>query len=82
MAGLVRPTLCLAKQLFPFGARQALVVPIGAGMLAAVIEKALIVVLRLQRLDLRLDESIKLGEIRHQFGGQIEVHAQSPSSVF
>ena len=46
----------LAQQLLPLVVRQAAALPVGAGVLAAVVEEADVVVLLLERLDLRLDE--------------------------
>jgi hypothetical protein len=42
VAGLVGAALGLAQQLFPFFARQAAVVPVGAGVFAAMVEEALV----------------------------------------
>ena len=44
-------------------ARLAVVVPVGAGVLAAVVEEADVVVLGLKGPDLRLDEGVELGEV-------------------
>src|SRR6266851_4487531 len=71
----------LAHQLFPLGARQPAVVEIGAGPFAAVVEEALVVVLRLKRLDLSLDEAIELGEISRQLRRYVEIHVPY-SSLF
>lgn len=57
---LVGAACAFSKQLFPFFARQAIVVPVGAAMLAAMIEEAIVVVLVLQWLYLALDEGIEL----------------------
>ena len=72
--GLVSPSSRLAQQRFPFGARQAAVVEIGARPFAPVVEEALVVVLRLQRHDLAFDEGVELAEVSHQFGRKVEVH--------
>jgi hypothetical protein len=53
--------------------RQPAIVEIGARPFAAMIEKADIVVGLLDRLDLFGDETIKLGEIDDQIGGQVEI---------
>ena len=78
MAGLVRALLRLPQQRLPLVARQAAVLEIGARPLAAVIEEALVVVLSLKRLDFRLDEAVKLGEIIDEILGQVEVHVRPP----
>src|SRR5690606_30291137 len=67
-------TAHLAEQRLPFMARQALIVPVGAGMLAAMIEKALIVVLRLKRLDLRFDEGVEHLQIVGDLPGDRKIH--------
>ena len=76
--GLVGQLARFCEQLFPFLARQAVVVPIGAGVFAAVVEEPLIVVLRLQRLDLGLDEGVQFGQIVDEVLRQIEVHGGVP----
>ena len=75
VSGLVGQLAGLGQQLFPVLAGQALVVPVGAGVLAAVVEEPLIVVLRLQRLDLVLNELVQYGQIVHEVLGQVEVHS-------
>ncbi len=74
MPGVVGPPARLGQQQLPLMPRQAVVVPVGAGVLAAMVEEADVVVLALQRLDLRLDEGVELGEIGGQFGGNSEIH--------
>ena len=61
VAGLVGAPLHLGDQIIPFLARDAVVVPIGARVLAAMVEK--LHILAFERLDLRLDERIQLGEL-------------------
>jgi hypothetical protein len=48
MPGGIGKAAHLAQQFFPVVARQAVIVPIGAGMFAAMIEEPFIIVLRLQ----------------------------------
>ena len=67
-----------AEKLFPLVARQPLIVPIGARMFAAVVEKADIVVGVLERLDLGLDKRIELVQIRLQIGGHRKIHVSLP----
>ncbi|TAJ82205.1 MAG: hypothetical protein EPO50_28355 [Reyranella sp.] len=52
----------------------AVIVPVGARMLAAMVEEADIVVLALQRPDLALDEFVELGQVRRDIGGNVEIH--------
>ena len=52
MPGGVGALAGFRQQRLPFGAGQAVIVPVGAGVLAAVVEETLVVVLRLQRRDL------------------------------
>jgi hypothetical protein len=80
--GVVGQLAGLGQQLLPLLAGQALVVPVGAGVLAAVVEEPLVVVLRLQRLDLVIDEAVELVQIVLDVLGNVEVHAVSPNAVF
>jgi len=64
----------LAQQRFPLLVGQAAAVPVGACVLAAVIEEAIVVVLMLQRHDLALNELIKLGQCVRNFLGNVEIH--------
>ena len=63
MAGGVGEVLGLAQQRLPFMPRQAAILEIGARPFAAMVEEADVVVGRLQRLDLALDEAVEFGEI-------------------
>ena len=74
MARLVGAAAHLGQKRLPFMARLAVIVPVGAGMLAAMVEEADIVVLALERPDLALDESVELDQIRRDVGGNIEIH--------
>ncbi len=78
MAGLVGAPLHLGQQLLPFVARLAVIVPVGAGMLAAMVEEADIVVLALQRPDLALDERVELSDIGRDLRGNVEIHECAP----
>ena len=78
VAGLVGAALHLGQKLFPFVAGLAVVVPVGPGMLAAVVEEADVVVLPLQRPDLALDEGVELDDIGRDVGGNGEIHGVLP----
>src|SRR4029079_13360417 len=73
-----------AEQILPFPTRDAPVVPIGAGMLAALVE--VLDVLALQRFDLRLDELVHLDQQAGKVFGESEIHGgllcQNPYRVF
>jgi len=56
--GGVRPPARLGQQFLPLPVRQAAPVPVGAGVLAPVVEEPDVVVLLLQRADLLLDEVV------------------------
>ena len=72
----------LGQQLFPLVFRQTAAVPVGAGPFAAVVEEALIVVARLQRRDLAIDEGVELGEIGRELRRQVEVHGKASLLIF
>ena len=78
VAGLVGAALHLGQKLFPIVPGLAVIVPVGAGMLAAVVEEADVVVLALQRPDLALDEGVELGQIGRDLGGNGEIHGALP----
>src|SRR3546814_12778926 len=71
-----------ARRLFqecrPLGTRQALIVPVGARMFAAMVEEADIVVGLFQRLDLRFDEGIEFVQMGLQVGWNREIHVSLP----
>ena len=69
VAGRVGAPARLAQQRLPLLVRQAAAVPVGAGVLAAVVEEADVVVLLLERLDLTLDELVELDEVLRQIRG-------------
>ena len=73
--GLVGELAHLPQQFFPVVTRQTLVVPIGACMLTAMIEEALVIVFGLKRLDFLLDESIQHTQIVDNVLRHIEVHS-------
>ena len=77
VARLVGAALHLGEQLLPFVARLAVIVPVGAGMLAAMVEEADVVVLALQRPDLALDELVQLAQIGRDLRGNVEIHGAS-----
>jgi hypothetical protein len=58
VAGFVGGLARLGEKGLPFAPGQAVVVPVGAGVLAPMVEEADVVVFHLQRLDARLDEII------------------------
>ncbi len=75
----------LVEQVLPLPPRDAAVVPVGAGVLATLVE--VLHVLAFQRLDLRLDERVHLGQQAGKMFGQSEIHGdllrcQNPYSVF
>jgi len=78
MAGSVGAVTGLSKQRFPFGSRQTVVVPICSAVLAAMIEEALVVIPRLQRFDLCLDEAVQFGQVFDELGGQGKIHMTYP----
>ena len=59
MAGGIGDLAHFDQQRFPFLGRQALIVPVGPGILAPVVEEADIVVPSFDRLDLGLDECVE-----------------------
>ena len=76
MARAVGAALHLDDQCAPFRARTSVLLPIGARVLAPMVEE--LHVLALERLDLRLDEGVEFGEFGRYFRRQFEVHAASP----
>jgi hypothetical protein len=53
----------LSKQVFPFSAWGAAGIPVGSRMLAAVVEKAFVVVLGLEGRNFTVDEGVEVKEI-------------------
>jgi len=70
----------LGQQVFPFLARQAAAVEVGAGPLTAVIEEPLVVVGGLQGRDLGVDEGVEFRQVAEQAGRELEVHGQAPQA--
>ena len=63
-----------AEQRFPLGIRETIAIPVGASVLASVVEKADVVVLGLDRNDHIVDERVALIEQRPDIGRDREVH--------
>ena len=80
VAGGVGPPAGLAEQRLPLLVGQPAAVPVGAGVLPAVVEEADVVVLLLERLDLAFDELVELGEVGDEVGWQVEVHVSQLGS--
>jgi hypothetical protein len=80
VAGRVGAAAGLGQQRFPLLARQAAGVPVGAGVLAPVVEEADVVVRLFERLDLRFDEAVEFAEIVDEILRQGEVHGGYLSS--
>ena len=78
MAGVVGAPLRLAQQRLPLLARQAVAVPVGARVFAAVVEEADVVVLLLERLDLRLDEAVEFVQVGGESWRKVEIQAALP----
>ena len=79
VAGRVGASAGLAQQRLPLLVGKSAAVPVGAGVLAAVVEEADVVVLLFERLDLTLDELVELDEVLRQIRGDVEVHCTSLS---
>ena len=62
----------LAEQVLPLPLRDAPVVPVGAGVLAAMVE--VLDVLPFQRFDLGLDERVHLGQQARKVLGESKIH--------
>ena len=71
-ARLVGAPAHLGEQILPLPRRDAVVVPVGAGVLPTLVE--VLHVLGFQRLDLALDERVHLGEQPRKVFGQREIH--------
>ena len=71
-AGLVGAPAHLAEQVLPLPPRDAAVVPVGARILAALVE--VLDVFAFQRFDLGLDERVHLGEQAGKMVGEAEIH--------
>src|SRR5215470_12360474 len=79
MASLVGGAPRLSQKRFPGFIWQTAAIPVGARRFPAVVEKAHVVVLALERLDLALDEVIDLLEIIGDLLRNIKVHHGGPS---
>src|SRR6516165_10144922 len=77
VAGRVGPAPRLGEQRLPVAAGQPAAVPVGPGVLPAVVEEPDVVVLHFQRPDLALDELVEFGQVILQVFGQVEVHVDS-----
>ena len=77
MARRVGAAFRLQEQRFPLLVRQTAAVPVGPRVFAPMVEEALVVVLRLERLDLLLDEIIQLFQVGDEVRGKIVVHGVS-----
>ena len=71
----VGPAPHLVEQVLPGPLRDAVVLPVRAGVLAALVE--VLHVLGFQRLDLRLDERVHLGQQARKVFWQGEIHGDS-----
>jgi hypothetical protein len=78
VAGLVGAAAHLAQQLFPLGVGLAVILPVGARVLAAMVEETDVVVLVLERLDLLLDEGVERVELGLNVGRNGEIHDRLP----
>jgi len=76
----VSPLPHLTQQRFPLGVRPSVAVPVGATVLAAMVEEADVVVLAFERLDLVFDELIELIEQLLNVGRNVEVHGPDSTS--
>src|SRR4051794_34709163 len=81
MPGGVGAAAGLAQQRLPFEIGQAAAFPVGAGVLATMIEETDVVVREFERSYLTLDEVVEFGEVRDQVGGDLEVHARTLGGV-
>src|SRR5262245_40987338 len=79
MAGPVGGAPCLGEEGFPSFVGQTAAFPVRARRFPAMVEKAHVVVLVLERLDLALDKAIKLLEIVGDRLGNVKVHHDYPS---
>src|SRR3546814_6191414 len=71
----------LLQQRLPLVTRQTLIVPVGAAMLAAMVEEADIVVRCLKRLDLGRDEGVEFVQIGLQIGRHRKIPRLDRKSV-
>ena len=76
--GFVGQPLRLEQELLPLLVRQPAPLPVRAGVFAAVVEEADVVVLLLQRLDGAFDEVVQLVQVAGQFFRYLKVHVSCP----
>ena len=74
VTGLVGETPHLGEQRLPVIVREPTPIPVGAGVLATVVEDADVVVDLLEGTNRRLDEPVELGQIVRDIGRDVEVH--------
>src|SRR5262249_35042522 len=77
MARLVGAPAHLGQQRLPLVPRLAVILPVSAGVLAAMVEEADVVVLALQRADLALDGFVEFAQVRRNVGRDLEIHGPS-----
>lgn len=73
-AVVVGQTPGLGEEGFPFVPWEALVVPVCAGVFAAVVEEAVVVVLVLEGEDRGLDEGVEGADVVDKVWGEVEIH--------
>ncbi len=74
VAGGIGAALGFQQQLFPLFVGQSAALPVGARVLAAVIEEAVVVILHLQRQDLCLDKVVEFLQVLRQVFRDIKIH--------
>ena len=74
MTSLIGAAFGFTQEGFPFRAGQAVILKIGAGIFAAMVEKADIVVCLLEWMDFSFNERILFFEIGLQISWDIEIH--------
>ena len=74
MPCFIGATAHFAQQLFPLGARQSVIVPIGARVFAAMVKKPVVIVLHLQRCNFVVDELIQNRQISADIIRNLVIH--------
>jgi len=74
VAGDIGAAFGLMQQFFPLLVGQSIALPVGARVFAAIIKKTVVVVLHLQRQDLRVDKLIQLPQIACQMFRDSKIH--------
>jgi len=82
MPGGIGNAIHFAQQLFPLMPGQAVIVPIGPRVFAAVVEEAFIVIARLNGLDLALNEGVEFPEIVGDVLWNFKKHGRSSPMFF